>query len=107
MARLLPRSPIHWLALVCGTLVVSLVLSALFVDGGVARHERLHEELTRLEALNEELEQDNIQLRKEIEALKHDPRHVERVVREELGFVKPDEVIFIVPSEAEESPARE
>lgn len=107
MARLLPRTRLHWLALGCGVLVVSLVLSALFVDGGVARHERLHEELSRLETLNEDLEKDNAQLRKEIEALKHDPRHVERVVREELGFVRPDEVIFIVPSDSEESEARE
>jgi cell division protein FtsB len=77
-----------------------LVLSALFVDGGVARHERLTEELARLKTLNENLEQDNSRLRKEVDALRHDPRYVQRVAREELGLVGKDEVIFIVPSES-------
>ncbi len=107
MARLLPRTRLRWLALGCGALVLTLVLSALFVDGGVARHERLHDELDRLQTLNTDLEQDNARLRREIEALKHNPRHVERVVREELGFVKQDEVIFIVPSDPAESEDRE
>lgn len=105
MARLLPRSRLRWLAIACGALVLSLVLSALFVDGGVARHERLNEELARLKTLNEGLEQDNLRLRKEVEALRHDPRYVERVAREELGLVGPDEVIFIVPEGAPEKNA--
>jgi cell division protein FtsB len=82
-------------------------LSALFVDGGVARHERLHEELARLKTLNDDLEQDNSRLRREVEALKHDARYVERVAREELGLVQEDEVIFIVPSASEEEKRRE
>ena len=86
---------------------MTLVLSALFVDGGVARHERLNEELARLKTLNDELEQDNSRLRREVEALKHDARYVERVAREELGLVREDEVLFIVPSAGGEQNNRE
>ncbi len=107
MAQLSPRSRLRWLAIGCGALVLTLVLSALFVDGGVARHERLHEELARLKTLNDDLEQDNSRLRREVEALKHDARYVERVAREELGLVQEDEVIFIVPSASEEEKRRE
>lgn len=48
---------------------------------------RLEAEVARLEALEK-------RYRIEIEALKNDPSFVERVAREKLNLVKPDETVF-------------
>ena len=37
---------------------------------------------------------DNFSLYHEIDRLKHDPKYIEDVVRQELGFIGKDEVIF-------------
>lgn len=45
------------------------------------------------------LQSENMELTKEIEGLKNDPFYVERVAREELNLVRPNEIVFqISPS---------
>jgi cell division protein FtsB len=92
---------VRFWAIVNGALVVLLVGAAVFGDRGVVRHERLAEELHRLEALNDRLRDHNQELRREIEQLKHDHNYVEAVVRDELGWVRADEMVFIVPGSDE------
>ena len=91
-------------AIVNGALVVLLVGAAVFGDRGVVRRERLAEELRRVEILNDQLQEHNQALRHEIEQLKHNPDYVESVIRDELGWVRPDEMVFIVPPEDEAPP---
>jgi cell division protein DivIC len=52
---------------------------------------RLEAEVVRLEALEK-------QYKGEIEALKTDPTYVERVAREKLNLVKPNETVFQFPT---------
>jgi cell division protein FtsB len=90
----------RWLkgwAVLNGALVVTLVGAALFGEGGVVRHERLAEELAQIRALNDELLDDNRRLGLEVDALRHDDAYVESVIRDELGVVRPNEVVFILP----------
>ncbi|MEW6517261.1 MAG: septum formation initiator family protein [candidate division FCPU426 bacterium] len=42
----------------------------------------------------ETLETKNQRLRGQIGVLRQDPKAVERIAREELGFVKPDEIVY-------------
>ena len=43
---------------------------------------------------NEKLNQENLVMYREIDRLKNDPKFVENVVRQELGVIAKDEVIF-------------
>ena len=84
-------------------LVFLLIGGALFGGDGVVRHERLNEELKHVRELNSDLQHDNALLRAEVEALRHDPEHVELVIRDELGWVRADELIFLFPDKKNDS----
>jgi cell division protein FtsB len=90
------RSLRFW-ALVNGAAVFFLVGSALFGDDGVVRHEQLREQIRSVEQLNEDLLRENDRLRAEARALRHDPAYVESVIRDELGYVRPGELVFLFP----------
>jgi cell division protein FtsB len=92
----MPRALRLW-ALVGGVLVAGFVGAALFGVGGVARHERLKEELSDLEARNQRLEAENRRLAQQVQALRHDERYLEHVIRDELGWVSADEMVVIFP----------
>lgn len=88
---------VRFWAIINGVLVVSLMGAAIFGGSGVVQNERLTDELQRVNLLNQDLQAQNEVLRREVEQLEHDPDYVEAVVRDELGWVKPDEVVLIVP----------
>jgi len=62
------------------------------------------------------LRQENAQLREETRRLREDPKAIESVAREELGLIRPGEVLFILkdskparrdkPANRENAPAR-
>ena len=95
----MPRALRFW-ALVGGLLVAAFVGAALFGGGGVARHEKLKRELVDLEGRNQHLESENRRLAREAEALRHDERYIEHVIRDELGWVAADEMVVIFPKDA-------
>ena len=70
-----------------------LALSAWDPDG-LRKHRRLEVEARRVEAENREIARDASRLRREIRALQGDPAALERAAREELGFVRPGELVF-------------
>ncbi len=86
-------------AMTGGLLVVVLLGAALFGADGVTRHERLRNELAEVNTLNAKLAADNRRLAIEAEALRHDPGYIEATIRDELGWVRSDELIFIFPPE--------
>jgi cell division protein FtsB len=61
---------------------------------GLAKHRRLATEVGRVVRENQELQQENLRLRREARALAGDPPALERAAREELGYVRPGEVIY-------------
>ncbi len=75
--------------------VVIFVGAALLGTAGVTRHERLREELDRVRELNRALGVQNDRLAKEARALRRNPTYIEAVIREELGWVRADETIFL------------
>ena len=63
---------------------------------GLRLWSRLGDDVTRIEAENRALASDAESLRRKVAALEGDPRTLERAAREELGYVRDDEVLFKV-----------
>jgi cell division protein FtsB len=61
---------------------------------GFRRYFRLRQEMSELKERNKRLSDQNQTLVREIQALRGDPEALERAAREELGFVKPGEVVL-------------
>jgi cell division protein FtsB len=85
-------------------LPVALLLAAaifvpvkLFDARGFGRVEKLKGELERLEETNRAIARENESLRAQIRAFHSDPEHIEKVARDELGMVGPDEIIYQFP----------
>lgn len=81
---------------VMGALLAALGLTLVSMADadGFRRYYRLRGDLRALEEKNRALEQANTTLLREITLLRTDRRARERVAREELGYVKPGEVVF-------------
>lgn len=79
-----------------GALLAAAALALVSVADadGFRRYYRLRGDLKALEARNRALDEANTALLREIAALRSDRLEMERVVREELGFVKAGELVF-------------
>lgn len=77
---------------------VSLVLAAgsLSAEGGFRRYARLRRDLGSLEERNAKLQSDNERLKREVQRVQREPAALERAARENLGLVRPGEVVFTV-----------
>ncbi|GEJ57257.1 FtsB family cell division protein [Anaeromyxobacter diazotrophicus] len=83
----------HRTALYLAALTALLALSA--ADPGGLRKALLQErQVARLAEENAALEQSVLRLRREVKALSGDPAALERAAREELGYVKPGEIVY-------------
>ena len=54
----------------------------------------LKKERNQLAEKNEQLSHQNLSLSVEIDRLKHDPKYIENIARQELGMVAEDELIL-------------
>lgn len=61
---------------------------------GLSKTLRLREDCESLERSNDELRAETERLRREVMALADDPAELERAAREELGLIRPGEVVF-------------
>jgi len=59
----------------------------------IRQNERMRKEIMRLEAEKQKQEETSRELRTSIDSLKRDPKAVERLARERLGYAKPGEVV--------------
>jgi cell division protein FtsB len=81
-----------------------VVIFLLFVAGvlGVAvwylplikQNERMRKEILRLDSQIQKEEANGKQLKNSIDALRNDPKAVERLARERLGYAKPGETVI-------------
>ena len=70
----------------------------------IQRHERLRKELLKLDHQIARDEEKAKQNKAAYEALRKDPKTIERLARERLGFVKPGETVFRFEEPATNSP---
>ena len=76
----------------CVAAVLTLISA---VDAkGFRRYLRLRDDVAALRVRNHTLPEQNEALRREINALPDDPAALERAAREELGYIKPGEIVF-------------
>ena len=79
--------------------VVGLVVLAILLLMGmcylplIQQNERMRREILRLDVQLQNEEAKSKQLKAEIDALRNDPKTVERLMREKLGYAKPDETV--------------
>lgn len=71
-----------------------MCLFIMFGDNGLVDFVLIKGEKDSLVEKNEKLNQENLVMYREIDRLKNDPKFVESVVRQELGVIGIDEVIF-------------
>ena len=79
--------------------VILVVLAILILIGMtylplIRENERMRDKMDRLDAELQQQEQISKQLKAEIDALGNDPKTVERLAREKLGYARPDETVI-------------
>ena len=85
--------------LFCVILVLALVVGSLFGDRGILQLVDQKERAAHLAQELEELRGENLRLAEEIQALRTNPRAIERIAREELGLARPGETVFLIRDE--------
>ena len=81
-------------------LVASIAIPMKILDPrGLERVERLERDLDELNETNRRIRRENDALRIEIRSFHSDPSYIEKVARDELGMVGPNEVIFQFPDD--------
>ena len=89
------------IALIVG---VSMVLVILFSHRGFYNVYRFRQDWLRLEQENVRLAAENARLGRAIDRLQHDPEYIQDRIRQELNFVKQNELIFQFPPEKPGTP---
>ena len=75
-------------------LIAGLLVLALWYAPLVQRNERMRKEILRLENQIAKEDEERKQLKASAEALGRDPKTVERLARERLGYAKPGETVI-------------
>jgi cell division protein FtsB len=84
------------LAAACGLLAVDLVSGPLGVRDLIVLRERR----AQLEGMHGGLLKSNAALKRKLGRLGNDDRYLERRIREQLGYVRPDELVYRFATEA-------
>jgi cell division protein DivIC len=79
--------------------LVLVVIAVLLLIGTcylpvIRENERMEAQILKLEAQVQTEEEKSKNLQSQIEALQNDPKTVERLTREKLGYAKPDETVI-------------
>jgi cell division protein FtsB len=89
-------------------LALALLLLAIhdvFGEHGLLAMRRTQSQMKELRGEIDRLNQENSALSKQVQALRTDPKAVERIAREEMGLARPGEMIFKLPDQPQESQA--
>jgi cell division protein FtsB len=92
---------------VVGLVVLAfLLLIGMYYLPLIQQNERMRREIMRLDTQPQKEEEKSKQLKAEIDALRNDPKTVERLTREKLGYAKPDETVIRFEPALTNPPAR-
>lgn len=76
-----------------------LVADALIGERGLIESMHARRQYREVAAALDLLKRDNIRLREEARRLREDPEAIESMAREQLGLIRPGEVLFIIKDE--------
>jgi len=74
--------------------IAGILLVAVWYLPLIQQNERYRKEILRLDTLIQKEEETGRQLRTSIDALRFDPKAVERLARESFGYAKPGETVI-------------
>lgn len=101
----------YWLKYIPVLAVFAFFASAVAGDSGLAKLYQLYGEQHKIEEKIKQQKDSNAKLRREVEALRTDPKYLEKLAREDLGLVMPGEVVYqfsnelILPSNSKKKDA--
>jgi cell division protein FtsB len=73
-----------------------LIVDALMGEKGLMQSMNARRQYRQLQASLEELKRENAALREEMRRLNEDPATIESLARQDLGLIRPGEVVFIL-----------
>lgn len=91
--------------LILGLALLLLAIHDVFGDHGLLAMRRTQSQMKELRGQIDRLNQENSDLSKQVQALRTDPKAVERIAREEMGLARPGEMIFRLPDQPQGSQA--
>jgi cell division protein FtsB len=86
-----------WLNLILGAVFILLVISCIAAPLGPRDLALLRQHRTQLEATRDRLMADNAQLAMRTQRLQSDDAYLQRLIRRELGYARPDELVYRFP----------
>ena len=88
---------------ILGLALLLLAVHDVFGDHGLLAMRRTQSQMKELRGEIDRLNQENNDLSKQVQALRTDPKAVERIAREEMGLARPGEMIFKLPDQPQEA----
>ena len=82
--------------LLLATILATIIITS-YGDNGVGKLAHLRREKRDLDAKIAKIRLENKRIRLEIQALNRDYVFIEKIAREELGMVRENEIVFLVP----------
>jgi len=102
MARLSSYIRRQWLSLILGLILVLFAMSLFAGPLGPRDLLTLRRHRKVLEARREELLARNASLRTDVQRLTSDDRYLERLIRRELGYTRPNELVYKYADQTDE-----
>jgi cell division protein FtsB len=90
-----------WPTLILAAIAIALGVDCIKGPMGVRDLIALRQHQTRLETVRDKLVAENDALDQRAESLKSDDRQIERLIRRELGYARPDELVYRFSNSAE------
>jgi len=88
---------------ILGLALFLLAIHDIFGSHGLLAMRRTQAQVQELRGEIDRLNQENTHLNKQVQALRTDPKAVERIAREEMGLARPGEMIFKIPDGSQDS----
>jgi cell division protein FtsB len=82
---------------ILGLALFALLVHDIFGPHGFIAMRRTQKEIEEIREQIGKVNQENKSLTEEVNALKTDPKSIERIAREEMGLARPGEMIFKIP----------
>lgn len=84
----------EWLSLILAALAIAMALNCIYAPRGLGDLLFLRRHRARMEATRERLRAADVSLRTSIQKLRSDDRYLQSLIRRELGFARPGEIIY-------------
>jgi cell division protein FtsB len=94
-------------SMLLGLLALVMIVHNIFGTHGFLAMRRTQNEITKVKAELQQLNKENSALDQERQALKSDPRLIEKIARDDLGLARPGEIIIRIPQEQEQQMQQE